>query len=114
MTSTTKTPIAYTTTGPVRGDCGRIYETVDAAAASIEADHAGCVKQGGYSDRKIRPLYLDDCLSMQRVPWSIIRAAGYDLVEIAADARVHGDEALYRKAMRAADRDQEQREKNDA
>jgi len=45
---------AFTTWGPVRGDCGHVHPTEAEAAACIHRDAAGCARQGGYSDRRPR------------------------------------------------------------
>ena len=45
---------AYTTTGSVRGACGHAHRTLWGAIKCQQADHRGCAKQGGYSDRTIR------------------------------------------------------------
>ena len=44
---------------------------------------------------------LGDALQMSRIPWAAIREAGADLYVIAGEARVRGDERLYRLATRA-------------
>ena len=43
----------YTTMGSVRGCCGHKHRTIEAAKRCIDRDHAGCVRQGGYSDRTV-------------------------------------------------------------
>lgn len=43
-------------------------------------------------------------LQADRIPWSRVVAEGYSLRRIARDARLHGDEELYRRALRAANR----------
>lgn len=43
----------YTTQGSVRGCCGHQHKTIEAAQRCINRDHAGCVRQGGYSDRSV-------------------------------------------------------------
>jgi len=42
---------AFTCYGPVRGQCGQRHATIEDARVCIRADHAGCIEQGGYSDR---------------------------------------------------------------
>ena len=39
--------------GNVRGWCGHIHKTAQAAQACCDRDECGCNKQGGYSDRVI-------------------------------------------------------------
>lgn len=46
--------MAYTTWGPVTGDCGHLHKTKAAARLCIEKHQCGCAKQGGYSDRHVR------------------------------------------------------------
>ena len=48
---------AYTTIGSVRGCCGHQHRTIEAAKRCADRDHAGCVSQGGYSDRSV--VYAD-------------------------------------------------------
>jgi hypothetical protein len=43
----------YTTQGSVRGCCGHQHKTIKTAQRCINRDHAGCVRQGGYSDRSV-------------------------------------------------------------
>ena len=43
----------YTTQGNVRGCCEHKHRTIEAAKRCIDRDHAGCVRQGGYSDRTV-------------------------------------------------------------
>ena len=43
----------YTTQGSVRGCCGHQHRTIEAAQRCAARDHAGCVRQGGYSDRSV-------------------------------------------------------------
>ena len=43
----------YTTIGSVRGCCGHQHRTIEAAQQCVNRDHAGCVRQGGYSDRSV-------------------------------------------------------------
>ena len=45
-----------------------------------------------------------DALAAKRVNWSRIEAEGHSIVEIAREARLHGDAVLYRRAMAAARR----------
>lgn len=47
----------YTTSGSVRGCCGHRHRTIEAAKRCIDKDHAGCARQGGYSDRTV--VYYD-------------------------------------------------------
>lgn len=44
----------YTTRGSVRGGCGHLHRTADAARACLQRDQRGCERQGGYSDRGVR------------------------------------------------------------
>lgn len=44
----------YTTWGSVRGGCGHVHRSARAAYRCLERDRAGCHRQGGYSDRRIR------------------------------------------------------------
>lgn len=44
----------YTTWGSVRGDCGHVHGTREAAQRCLERDRRGCAEQGGYSDREVR------------------------------------------------------------
>ena len=44
----------YTTWGSVRGDCGHLHRTYQAAQRCLEQDRRGCRGQDGYSDRHIR------------------------------------------------------------
>lgn len=46
--------MAYETYGSVRGCCGHRHRSIATAVACIGRDHAGCVAQGGYSDRYVR------------------------------------------------------------
>ena len=50
--------IFYTTWGSVRGDCGHVHRTLDAAIACLERDRRQCSRLGGgaYSDRHVREL----------------------------------------------------------
>jgi hypothetical protein len=43
----------YTTRGSVRGSCGHQHRSITAAVRCARRDHAGCVSQGGYSDRDV-------------------------------------------------------------
>ncbi len=45
---------SYTTWGSVRGDCGHMHQTVEAAERCIAKDNRDCNTQGGYSDRGVR------------------------------------------------------------
>ena len=45
---------------------------------------------------------LGDALSANRIPWGKIADAGFNIVYIAHQARLHGDEILYQRAKRAA------------
>lgn len=45
--------ITYTTTGPVRGDCGHRHRSIDTARTCLRRDGDGCASQGGYSDRRV-------------------------------------------------------------
>ena len=100
------TTIAYTT-GPdscVRGSCGHTHTTREAAEACAARDNAGCRSggRGRYSDRSVVELSLADVLQLERIPWGLIRDAGHSVQDIAREARLHGDEALYQRARRAA------------
>lgn len=46
----------YTTWGPVRGGCGHVHLTMDAAAECAAKDARKCAAAGGYSDRRVRRL----------------------------------------------------------
>lgn len=46
--------MVYTTWGGVRGGCGHLHRTREAAERCLERDRRGCEAQGGYSDRVIR------------------------------------------------------------
>lgn len=41
----------YITDGNVRGECGHLHRSIEAAAKCAKQDQAACHKQGGYSDR---------------------------------------------------------------
>lgn len=43
----------YTTQGNIRGQCGHLHKTAEAAAQCQDRDNVGCRKQGGYSDRYV-------------------------------------------------------------
>ena len=43
----------WTCNGSVRGDCGIMHRTREAASKCCERDMKGCNKQGGYSDRYV-------------------------------------------------------------
>lgn len=45
---------------------------------------------------------LHHALTLRRIPWKRIKAAGHNLRAIANEARQYGDEELRRKAKRAA------------
>jgi hypothetical protein len=46
--------MAYTTYGPIRGQCGHLHRTIEAAEACAERDGRGCARQiRGYSDRRV-------------------------------------------------------------
>ena len=47
------TPKRYTTDGDVRGTCGHMHRTREAAARCLTRDQHACGRQGGYSDRQI-------------------------------------------------------------
>jgi len=47
------TKITYTTKGSIRGCCGHQHRTIEAAQRCADRDHAGCARQGGYSDRRV-------------------------------------------------------------
>lgn len=53
----------YTTWGSVRGCCGHLHATIEAAEKCIEKDNTGCQSQGGYSDRQIRVVSCREELS---------------------------------------------------
>jgi|GEM_PF-3486643 len=46
--------VRYTTWGPVRGDCGHVHRTREAAVKCLLQDQRSCAQQGGYSDRSLR------------------------------------------------------------
>ena len=48
----------WTCQGSVRGECGVIHRTREAADRCCLQDHNGCHRTGGYSDR--RPVRLDE------------------------------------------------------
>ena len=64
----------------------------------VHATEASAERCGGWADE----VNLPDALSMARVPWARIAAAGHDLEEIADVSRAYGDEVLYRRAVAAA------------
>lgn len=43
----------FTTSGPVRGDCGHKHKYLRTAQECLDKDQKGCAQQGGYSDRVI-------------------------------------------------------------
>ena len=47
---------------------------------------------------------LNEALTDPRINWNRVIALGGDLRAIANEARAHGDQELYRRATRAADR----------
>lgn len=47
---------------------------------------------------------ITDHLEAARINWNAIIELGGDLIEIAREARAHGDEIVYQRAMRAAAR----------
>lgn len=49
----------YLTWGPVRDWCGHVHRTLAGAEACMRRDGAGCVLQGGYSDRRLMVLGTD-------------------------------------------------------
>lgn len=66
---------AFTTTGPVRGDCGHRHRSIEAALDCIGRDGRGCRASSGpaaYSDRRVvalggdaqRPLTDLECAAM--------------------------------------------------
>lgn len=48
-----KTDTLYTCVGSVRGCCGEVHQSREAAERCIALDEEGCRSQGGYSDRRI-------------------------------------------------------------
>lgn len=50
----------YTTWGPVRGDCGHVHRSLDAAEACLNRDGRECKSAGGYSDREVRVITSRD------------------------------------------------------
>jgi hypothetical protein len=52
----------WTTYGSVRGGCGHLHRTVEAAARCRQRDAHGCAVQGGYSDRAVMAVGRDGCL----------------------------------------------------
>jgi len=44
---------------------------------------------------------LHHALTLHRIPWKRIKAAGHNVRAIANEARQHGDEELHQKAKRA-------------
>lgn len=46
----------YTTWGSVRGDCGHVHQTEASATVCLIKDQKGCLKNGGYSDRRVRKI----------------------------------------------------------
>jgi hypothetical protein len=50
----------YTTEGDVRGCCDHKHQSIKAAAACLKRDQEGCARQGGYSDRRIVRLTIDE------------------------------------------------------
>ena len=76
------------------GICGRTAQDLDAPRAQIRT-----------RTPRPRPHWcLADALAAKRVNWSRIEAEGHSILEIVREARLHGDEALYRRAMAAARR----------
>ena len=53
----------YTTWGSVRGCCGHMHKTADAAERCIAKDDRGCKMQGGYSDRVVHVVSHRDQVS---------------------------------------------------
>jgi hypothetical protein len=45
--------MTYTTKGSVRGNCGHKHRSIVTAHKCLLADHVGCKRQGGYSDRYV-------------------------------------------------------------
>ena len=52
-TEMTDRAVRWTTEGPVRGSCGHMHRTEEAALACLDRDSRGCASQGGYSDRRV-------------------------------------------------------------
>lgn len=76
-------PIGYTTWGPVRGDCGHVHRTDEAAEACIRRDHAGCRKVGGYSDRGVKPLRNRAAVgAYRRGAWDVTVGPRYNVLEV--------------------------------
>lgn len=44
----------WTTWGSVRGDCGHVHKTQEAAEKCLSRDRRGCRYVRGYSDRHVR------------------------------------------------------------
>tara|TARA_Y100000310_G_scaffold322893_1_gene382533 strand:+ start:181 stop:744 length:564 start_codon:yes stop_codon:yes gene_type:complete len=93
-------PVAFTTRGSVRGECGHTHATREAAQACLDSDRKGCRQQGGYSDRAVVPIALAEALTLRRVPWRLISDAGWDLRQIAIEASQHGDTELVARIER--------------
>jgi len=108
------TVIAYTTTGSVRGSCGHVHRTFEAAeacidrdAASIRAAYPSTFPTQAYSDRRVVEITQAEALTMDRIPWALLVEAGADLEAIATEAALYGDEDLARKAKAAIRRYQD-------
>ena len=80
--------IGYRSVHP-KGRCSHIHATERAAHLC-----------GGWADA----VTLPDALSEDRVPWTLIVSAGYDLTRIADDALARGDKVLHQRAMAAIQR----------
>jgi len=45
--------LRYSTTGPLRGQCGHVHKRLELAIACLDADDAWCIERGGRTDRRI-------------------------------------------------------------
>lgn len=54
--------MTYTTHGSVRGGCGHRHRTAETAERCLRGDQDCCSDQGGYSDRQVVVIGVDDYL----------------------------------------------------
>jgi hypothetical protein len=48
-----RSPPRYSTTGPIRGECGHKHRHIDDAIECLEDDDRWCIERGGRTDRRI-------------------------------------------------------------
>ena len=89
--------LGYTTEGNVRSDCGHTHRTLKTAYECLRKDERGCRKQGGYSDRKVVRVMLENNDVIRTYPlteteWDTLSEIDFDRFRGGAEYINIGDE----------------------